>query len=190
MDLAPCVLKQISLTINTPCSSTTRSLSLHQHLNIIHPPLSTRYHPVISFGWHMCHIATSRCSHALSCMMLSHSHSLAIPTCFSFSLWTFQPHPPVIVNTTPSMSLHSGDADATLLPLAHAFTYNNCSPIFMHTHIWHSHSCAVLHTSVSTCQTWAGPNATHSCSFKTFPTTFQETSRLVKLWNLSRAVKL
>jgi hypothetical protein len=135
MDLAPRTLKQISLTINTLRSSTTRSLSLHQHLNVIHPLSLTRYHSVASFGRHMCHVATSCCLHALLRMTLSHSHSLAIPTCFSLSLLIFQPHPPVIVNTTPSVSLHSGDADATSPPLAHAFTYNICSPVFTHTHV-------------------------------------------------------
>ena len=176
-DLAPRTLKQISLTINTLRSSTTRSLSLHQHLNVIHPLSSTRYRPVTSFGRHMCHVATSRCSHALSRMTLSHSYSLAIPTCFSLSLLIFQPHPPVIINTTPSMSLCLVDADATSRspPVTHAFTYNICSPVFTHTHVCRSHSRAVSHTSFCARWTWAGiqPDAPHSHSFKTFLATFR-----------------
>ena len=135
-----------------------------------------RYRPVTSFRRHVCHVATSCCSHALSRTTLSHSYSLVIPTCFSLSLLIFQPHPPVIINTTPSVSLRLVDADATSRspPLAHAFTYNIRSPVFTHTHVCRSHSRAVLHTSFGARQTWAGiqPDAPHSPSFKTFLATF------------------
>ena len=124
----------------------------------------------------MCHVATSCCSHALSHTTLSHSYSLVIPTCFSLSLLIFQPHPPVIINTTPSMSLCLVDADATSRspPVTHAFTYNICSPVFTHTHICRSHLRDVSHTSFCARRTWAGiqPNAPHSHSFKTFLTMF------------------
>ena len=93
MDLVPHTLKQISLTINTPRSPTTWSLSLHRHLNVIHPLSLMRYCPVASFGRHVCHVATSRGSHALLHMTLSHSHLLVIPTCFSFSPLIFHIHP-------------------------------------------------------------------------------------------------
>ena len=101
-DLAPRALKQTSLTINTPRSSTTRSLSSSTSKR--HPPSVVDAIPSCRFA-RATRVPRHHLSHALSHTTPSPSHSLAITTCYSLSPSIFEPHPPFIVDTTPSVRI-------------------------------------------------------------------------------------
>jgi len=101
-DLAPRALKQTSLTINTPRSSTTRSLSSSTSKR--HPPSVIDAIPSCRFA-RATRVPRHHLSRALLRTTPSHSHSLAITTCYSLSPSLFEPHPPFIVDTTPSVRI-------------------------------------------------------------------------------------
>ena len=104
--MAPCVLEQTSLTINTPCSSTTQSLSSSTSKH--HPPSVVDVIPSCCFA-QATRVPCHHLSRALSRTTPSHSHSLAITTCYSLSPSIFEPHPPFIVDTTPRVPHGYGD---------------------------------------------------------------------------------
>ena len=136
MDLAPHVLKKISLTINTPCSSTTQSLSLSTSKH--HPPSVVNAIPSCRFIW---------------VTRVPYHHLLRLPCTFTYDALTLtltcEPHVfcslPIDISHPPSV------VDA--VPLLHSAFTCLCShmtdvrilhqwlPCVMHSH---SHSFTLI----------------------------------------------
>jgi hypothetical protein len=130
MDMATCVLEQMSLTVTTPhptlIHSPSTCLSLHCYLNLIHPLLLM---PYICFTEVTC-VPHHQFSHVFACAMLSHPHSFKFAFAFTCTL--------TIISRLAAFAhlrSHASDIHVPHHWLSHVFVCATLSPVFTHTSI-------------------------------------------------------